>query len=205
VRPGRAPLVCAAACALLLGGCFLDDGCPDEAPPAVQIAALDQDRDGTEGGSDCDDQDPRRHPNARDIPDDGIDQDCNGADHTVFDEAGACQRMRPALFGANAGNTATVVSPVMPSCGAPAVSSVVHMLTSEVPARVTISVESDTPHTVHARAICFQPADERGCSDTPSAPVMVDLTPDVPVYVVVSATGDPGPFVLHATRISLIP
>jgi hypothetical protein len=195
----------AAACALLLGGCFLDDDCPDEAPPPVQIAAVDGDRDGTELASDCDDEDPSRHPNARDLPDDGIDQDCNGADHTVHDEAGACQRMRPALFGANPGDTAPMLAPVTPSCGPAAVSSVVYMLTSEVPARVTLTVESDTPHTVHARAICFHPAEERGCSDAASAPVMVDLMPDVPVYVVVTATAEPGPFVLHASRVSLIP
>jgi hypothetical protein len=195
-----------AACALLVGGCFFfGDDCPDEAPPAVQMAATDQDRDGTEGAADCDDEDPARHPNARDIPDDGIDQNCDGVDHTVFDEAGACQRMRPALFGANPGDTARVLSPVPPSCGSAAVSSVVYMLTSEVPARVTLGVESDTPHTVHARAICFQPAEERGCSDTASNPVMFDLSPDVPVYVVVTATAEPGPFVLQASRVSLVP
>ncbi|MEJ7735306.1 MAG: putative metal-binding motif-containing protein [Polyangiaceae bacterium] len=195
----------AAACALLLGGCFLDDGCPDEPPPPVQKAATDLDRDGNEAGFDCDDEDPSRHPGARDIPDDGIDQDCSGADHTVHDEAGACQRMRPALFGANPGDSSVVLAPVPPSCGAAALSSVVYMLTSEVPSRVTLSVQSDTPHTVHARAICFNAAEERGCSDAAAFPVMLDLTPDVPVYVVVSATEEPGPFVLNASRVSLIP
>lgn len=35
------------------------------------------------GGGDCDDGDPERNPGARDWPDDGIDQDCDGKDATT--------------------------------------------------------------------------------------------------------------------------
>ncbi len=35
------------------------------------------------GGGDCDDSDPDRNPGARDWPDDGIDQDCDGKDATA--------------------------------------------------------------------------------------------------------------------------
>jgi arylsulfatase A-like enzyme len=35
------------------------------------------------GGGDCDDRDPERNPGARDWPDDGIDQDCDGKDATA--------------------------------------------------------------------------------------------------------------------------
>jgi hypothetical protein len=46
------------------------------------------------GGGDCDDSDPERNPGARDWPDDGIDQDCDGKDAT----AAACARRRFSRF-----------------------------------------------------------------------------------------------------------
>ncbi|MRG92026.1 sulfatase-like hydrolase/transferase [Polyangium spumosum] len=54
---------------------------------ASLLSALERwtDRDGDGmgahfGGGDCDEGDPRRHPGAEDVPGDGIDQDCSGAD-----------------------------------------------------------------------------------------------------------------------------
>ena len=49
----------------------------------VWRGVLDLDRDGASallGGGDCDDLDSSRYPGARDIPGDGIDQDCDGVD-----------------------------------------------------------------------------------------------------------------------------
>jgi arylsulfatase A-like enzyme len=49
-------------------------------------SAFDFDHDGYArffGGGDCDDGDAERNPGARDWPDDGIDQDCNGKDATA--------------------------------------------------------------------------------------------------------------------------
>jgi hypothetical protein len=40
----------------------------------------DGDQDGITSEIDCDDADPARHPAAEDVPDDGIDQDCDGED-----------------------------------------------------------------------------------------------------------------------------
>jgi len=53
----------------------------------LALAALrrltDRDHDGASplfGGGDCDDHDPRRYPNAIDVPGNGIDEDCSGED-----------------------------------------------------------------------------------------------------------------------------
>ncbi len=53
--------------------------------PVIRVLrkVLDRDRDGYSGvlgGGDCDDGDPSIHPNAPEIPDDGIDQNCTGGD-----------------------------------------------------------------------------------------------------------------------------
>ncbi|HEY5283663.1 MAG TPA: sulfatase, partial [Polyangia bacterium] len=53
---------------------------------ALGQRATDFDHDGYArffGGGDCDDGDPERNPGARDWPDDGIDQDCDGKDATA--------------------------------------------------------------------------------------------------------------------------
>jgi hypothetical protein len=63
-----------------------DTTCPD--------TGMDPDQDGDGvyreecGGEDCDDEDPQVHPNASEIPYDGVDQDCDGADLTDVDEDG---------------------------------------------------------------------------------------------------------------------
>jgi arylsulfatase A-like enzyme len=50
---------------------------------AIARRLTDRDHDGASpyfGGGDCDDHDPRRYPNAVDVPGNGIDEDCSGED-----------------------------------------------------------------------------------------------------------------------------
>jgi hypothetical protein len=102
-RRGNVPaLVAAALCGLVIGSAAAacgyglrvpDDRARlatfgDQSRDLVRVwrAILDFDRDGSSallGGGDCDDFDASRHPGAIDIPGDGIDQDCDGADAVV--------------------------------------------------------------------------------------------------------------------------
>lgn len=67
--------------------------CEDQCNPATDL-----DRDGANGcGMDCDDNDPIRTPGARDLCNDGIDQDCSGE----VDDGPGCVRCAPLDYGAH--------------------------------------------------------------------------------------------------------
>ena len=56
--------------------------------PHVGFVPKDDDGDGVTDPPDCNDNNPAIHPGARDVPDDGIDQDCDGADAVNLDRDG---------------------------------------------------------------------------------------------------------------------
>lgn len=94
-----APLTLLPAAALVLGLCWRDAGALNAEPEltrglaryaslgkiglAVLRRATDRDHDGASplyGGGDCDDHDRSRYPEAIDVPGNGVDEDCSGAD-----------------------------------------------------------------------------------------------------------------------------
>jgi arylsulfatase A-like enzyme len=63
-------------------------------------SVLDLDRDGSAavlGGGDCDDRDDARHPGARDVPGNAIDEDCDGADAVVRQASPEAQQQAQSL------------------------------------------------------------------------------------------------------------
>lgn len=69
VRPAFAALL------LGLSACSGDDT-NDQA--LYGVAVVDADEDGYFEGEDCDDDDPAVHPDAEEVPENGIDDDCDG-------------------------------------------------------------------------------------------------------------------------------
>lgn len=68
------PLLVSFVCALALPACESEDG-------ANHSEVLDRDQDGlSTADGDCDDRNDTIHPGAKDVPGDGIDQDCAGGD-----------------------------------------------------------------------------------------------------------------------------
>jgi hypothetical protein len=73
-----------------VGAVGADDVSLPQGPIAAQVAFApkDDDRDGVPDPPDCDDTNPAIHQGAGDVPDDGVDQDCDGKDAVNLDRDG---------------------------------------------------------------------------------------------------------------------
>jgi Putative metal-binding motif len=67
-----------------------DTAITDDADTRISCEEVegDADLDGVRAPADCNDANPSIHPGAFDVPDDGVDQDCSGADATNLDRDG---------------------------------------------------------------------------------------------------------------------
>jgi hypothetical protein len=64
----------------LVVGCDKADTETDVPQPEYGVAMVDNDGDGYETPSDCDDSNAAIHPGADETPGDGVDSDCDGDD-----------------------------------------------------------------------------------------------------------------------------
>lgn len=60
----------------------------DDTSPTDDSGFIDMDGDGSPASEDCDDNDEYSNPDAGDVPYDGVDQDCDGADLVDVDGDG---------------------------------------------------------------------------------------------------------------------
>ncbi|RMF17285.1 MAG: hypothetical protein D6761_04560 [Candidatus Dadabacteria bacterium] len=92
------------------------DGIDNDCNVATSDDVWDRDGDGVTaavavgGYPDCDDTDASIFPNAGELPGDGIDNDCDGADLAVSDTTGIF--VAPAAFGGDDANPGTMAAPV---------------------------------------------------------------------------------------------
>jgi arylsulfatase A-like enzyme len=114
---GASSVLCVRAAGALDAAPALADAISGEAPAAGKLLALlrratDRDHDGYSarfGGGDCDDHDARIGPSATDVPGNGVDEDCSGADTPAAAPAPPVIAKHPSRAAARAKRTYDVI------------------------------------------------------------------------------------------------
>lgn len=168
----------------------------DVACPGAAQFDRDVDADGFGWTVDCNDEDALVHPGAFDAAEDNIDQDCDGHDPTWVEEA--CSSPISLAF---VGSDATALVPPAGDGPEPNGSCAVDPVGSSVlavqlpPAGgawvgwLTVSLDSDTPHTLSVRTDCGDETSELACAATTIDPLRVLVHTTGSVFLIVAAEG----------------